>query len=225
MAHSSPGEQVHPAAPAAVCLALAEALATRICHDLAGGLGTLIGALEMAGEDAGFAGEATSVAQDAATTLGNRLRFMRVAWGGGGEPIDAAAISELAAGLPCGRRVRVQLDALAPDRMFAADAARLLVNLLLVGVEGLAGEGSVEVAEAGGGDVMIVIQGPRAAWPAGFAAQFTDANLALHAASGGGPRLLQAPLTALIAHASGRRLSMLLGARTEGAAPLIADLG
>ena len=62
-------------------LALAQAVCTRLCHDLGGPAGALSGALEMldGGDDA------VEVAQDAARSIDRRLRFWRAAVGGTGE--------------------------------------------------------------------------------------------------------------------------------------------
>ena len=224
--HSPATEQAMPQGISPdLSLALAEALATMLCHDLAGAVGTLQGALELAAEDPAMLDEALPVAQEAATALSRRLRFMRAAWGAGGRRINVAELHELAGCLPTGRRVRVQLEALSPDRSFSPPATQLLLNLLKLGVESLAGEGVLSMGEAQGGEVMITLSGPRAAWPSGFAAFLTDSSAALRAAITQGPRQLQAPLAALIAHAGQLRVRLLLGAQTEAAPPLLVDLG
>lgn len=206
-------------------LALAEILATRLCHDLAGALGTLMGALELAVEDPALVAEALPVAQEAAETLGQRLRFLRAAWGGLGEPMSMSALAQLAKGLPAGRRVRVVLDAIPPSRCYTPSAARLLLNMLLLGVESLGGEGEVALADGTGGDVILKITGARAAWPPGFALHLGDAAAAREAAGNAEARAVQAPLTALIAHESGLRMALLLGPLTTAAPPLVAALG
>jgi hypothetical protein len=77
--------------------------------------------------------------------------------------------------------------------------------------------------------VLVTIAGPRAAWPAGFAAYLGDEALAwqaLHAAEGvEAARGLQAWLTALIARTSGLRLSFLMAPTAEAAPPLLLSLG
>ncbi len=224
--HRPPGEQAQaPHGRPDLCLALAETLTARLCHDLAGGVGTLIGALEMAAEEPDMQAEALPIAREAGIRLGQQLRLMRAAWGDGGEEIDVAGLRTLAAGLPVGRRVKVEMSAISPDRHFSQQASRLLLNLLMVGVESLAGDGTLRVSEAPGGDVVITISGPRAAWPPGFASQISDADTALAAAANSQPRQLLAPLTALIAHACNMRLTMLLGAHAQAAPPLVATLG
>ncbi len=207
-----------------IALALAETLAARLCHDLAGILGTMMGALELATDDPDFASEALPVATEAAGTLGRRLRLIRAAWSAGDEPLSADDIRELAIGLPVGRRVRVVLDEMAPGPSFAPSVARLLLNLLLLGVECLQGEGTLRVIGGADADLVITISGPRARWPVGFVHLLTDSNAALLAAAKASPRDLQGPLTALIAHDSGLVLKMLVGPATEPTPPLLLKL-
>ena len=206
-------------------LALAEALAGRLCHDLAGMVGTLMGAVELANEDLTMRDEALAMAAEAATMLGHRLRLMRAAWGGEGCTMDGRDLCALAAGLPQARRVRVALDGIRPERKFSAASSRLLLNLLILAVEAVSGEGVVALDEAAGGNLVLSINGPRAAWPAGFAGQLADPRLALKAASTSGPRLLQGPISALIAHESGVRVTILLGSDDQAMAPLVIDVG
>jgi histidine phosphotransferase ChpT len=213
--------------PEDLSLNLAQAMATRLCHDLAGMLGTLMGALELAGGDAEMMAEALPVAGDAALQLARRMRLLRFAWGGGTEEvaIGMAQLRELAAGLPSGRRMAVALDDLHPDRIFPVPVARLLLNLLLLGVECLQRDGVVAMEGGQDGAVMITIAGRRAAWPPGFAGQLASADLArsaLREADGG--RHMQAPLTALIAHGAGIRVSMLMAPQQEQAPPLLIAL-
>ena len=206
-------------------LALAEALAGRLCHDLAGMVGTLMGAVELANEDLAMSDEALPMAAEAATMLGHRLRLMRAAWGSEGCTMDGQDLRALAAGLPPARRVRVALDGIRPERKFSAGSARILLNLLILAAESVSGEGIVTLDETTGNNFVLSISGPRAAWPAGFAGQLADPQLAWKAATTCGPRLLQAPLSALIAHQSGVRVSVLLGSDDQATAPLVIDVG
>jgi len=204
---------------------LATALATRLCHDLAGTLGSLMGALEMAKDDPDLHGEALSLAHDATSTLSARLRLTRIAWGALADPISTAELTDLAAGLPRGRRMRLHLDGLTSGRRFAPDAARLLLNLLMLALESLAGAGDLTISDTPNGDTVLTISGPRAAWPHDFARQLANADIALDAIADLDARSLQGPLTALIAHASGRHVSLLLSPQAEQPPPLLATLG
>ena len=224
MTSSTNNKMPNPSMPG-LALALAETLAARLCHDLAGVVGTLMGALELAAEDPDLAAEALPVATEAAGTLGRRLQLLRAAWGAGEDAISADDLRALAVGLPAGRRVRVMLDELAPGRTFTPAASRLLLNLLLLGVECLHGDGTLLVVDGAGSELVITISGPRASWPVGFSLLLADSDAALRAAAKTSPRDLQGPMTALIAHESGLGLKMLVGATTETAPPLLLTLG
>ncbi len=195
---------------------LAEVTATRLCHDLAGTLGTLMGALELAGNDARMMAEALPLAGDAARQLAQRLRLLRTAWGGLDSPMRLTELRDLAAGLPGGKRTSLRWDGLPPDRVFTPDAARLLLNVLMLATECLHGAGELAVAGGPEGDVIVTIDGPRAAWPDGFAVMLTQPATAASIT----PRDLQAPLTAALARRCGIALSMLLSPQTEQAPPL-----
>ncbi|HEY0421346.1 MAG TPA: histidine phosphotransferase family protein, partial [Acetobacteraceae bacterium] len=150
-------------------LRLAELLTTRLCHDLAGPINTLTGALELAAEDAEAAGEALPLAEDAAMSLARRLKLVRMAWGGGGAAQSAADLRELAAGLQ-GSKLRLDFDGLVPDAVFPPAVARVVLNVLLLGAECLRMGGTLRLAGDPEGDMIVTIDGPRAAWPPGFAA-------------------------------------------------------
>lgn len=201
-------------------LSLAEALAARLCHDLAGLLGTLTGALELASEDATMHDEALPMALEAGIVLGQRLRLLRAAWGGDSCAMHGSDLTALAAGLPLGRRTQTRLDGLSPGRLFSAGASRLVLNLLLLAVESLGGNGTLELDETPDGNLVLTIKGPRAAWPPGLIGQFAELKLARAAAAECGPQDLMGPLSALTAHAAGLRVSPLFGP-ADTAPPLL----
>jgi histidine phosphotransferase ChpT len=204
-------------------LRLAELLAIRLCHDLSGPLGTLMGSLEMVNDDPEESGEALALAGEVATSLARRLRLFRAAWGGSIAAQSPADLEALAAGLPNAQRVAVDLGRLRAGSDIPPAAARLLLNVLLLAGESLPAGGSITVAGEPAGDIMVAIAGARAAWPAGLAAMLTSEDAAWAAVGRpgpDGPRLLQGPLTALLAHAAGIRLSMLQGGPSE-APPLL----
>jgi len=61
-------------------LRLAELLCARLCHDLGGLLGSLIGVLEIAREEHAES-ETLALAEETAIELGQRLKLLRAAWG------------------------------------------------------------------------------------------------------------------------------------------------
>ena len=165
------------------------------------------------------------MAAEAAMMLGHRLRLMRAAWGCEGCTMDGRDLRALATGLPLARRVRVTLDGIRPERKFSAASARVLLNLLMLAVESVSGEGVVTMNETARDQFVLSISGPRAAWPEGFAGQLADPQVALKATTTCGPRLLQAPLSALITHQSGVRVTILMGSNGQATAPLVIDVG
>jgi hypothetical protein len=132
--------------------------------------------------------------------------------------MDITSLCGLAAGLPNARRLRLDVDALNPSEV-PAGVARLLLNLLLLAAESLPAGGTITLAGDPASDVLIRIEGQRAAWPKGLAAMLKNETAAWAALEG--PRTLQGPLTVLTAHDLGLGLSMLIGIGQAQAAPPI----
>lgn len=179
---------------------LASLVASRLCHDLSGLLGTLLGALEMTIDETPKPGEALLLADDAARELSLRLRLLRAAWAGDGTVLDAAGIAALVPGLASGRRVRVDVDGLVGA--FPSPVGRAVLNLVLLGAEALPGGGGVTLRGRWPGGIAMRAEGPRLARPASLAQGL--AGLTLPPA---GPRGLQVPMTFLAAGSAGAVLS------------------
>jgi histidine phosphotransferase ChpT len=126
-------------------LRLAELLAIRLCHDLSGPLGTLMGALELVADDPGMAAEALPLAGEVSTALGRRLRLLRAAWGGATPSLSVAEFAALVEGMPA-RRWRLDLNGLDPAGRFSPAAARLALNVVLLAAESLPGGGTAALA-------------------------------------------------------------------------------
>ena len=204
-------------------LRLAELLAMRLCHDLSGPLGTLMGSIEMVNEDPDAAEEALALATEVSAGLVKRLRFLRAAWGGPTGALSAEEFRALAEGLPQ-RRVAIHFDALSASEPYSPAAARVVLNVLLLAAESLPGGGTVIVAGDPALDVTVSIAGPRAAWPPRLAAWMADEAAAWEALAAEGSetsRALQGPLTVLIASSANMRLGFLMAARQEATPPLI----
>lgn len=199
-------------------LHLAELLCSRLCHDLSGLLGSLVGVLEIA-RDEHAESETLTVAEETAVELTQRLRLLRAAWGEDSGPVDVAQLQAYADGLLASRRVRLELFGMEPDAAFTPGAGRLLLNILMLAVESLPGGGSVAFSGSAPSDVVVTIAGPRAAWPPGFGECLTVETAAWATALTA--RHLQAPLTVLIARQHGIRLSLLMpaGAGSDAALP------
>ena len=208
-------------------LRLAELLCARLCHDLAGPIGTLVGALELVREQQPDSEEA-ALAEEAADDMVQRLKLLRAAWGDATEELDRPRLASLAAGLSMARKLRLVLEGLDQDVVFRPEAARIVLNLLLLGIESTPGGGTMILSSAGRGSILLSIEGPRAGWPAGLADWLTDDETAWGALLSGA-RTVQGPLTALLARNSGFRLSIMMPAgaaeATDACPPLLLDLG
>jgi histidine phosphotransferase ChpT len=186
-------------------LRLAEMLASRLCHDLSGPIGSLNQALELAASDVPSDNEAFALAREAAAELAKRLRWRRAAWGWGGPSLDMAGLRAVAAGL----RGALEPGVLPATTIFAPPMSRALLNLLLLADETLPRGGRIALSGSSA-DLFIAIDGPGAAWPAGLARCLADEGAAMAAIAD--PGTLQMPLTVLLCRSLGLRLSMLLGA-------------
>ncbi len=195
-------------------LALAELLARRLCHELAGPAGALAGTLEMAIEDRDL--DTVALAHEQATLLVTRLRLLRAAWGDG-EAMHAGELQALLAGLPRAAKVRTELDGLDPGVRFAAPAARVLLNALLLAGESLPRGGRVTLTSAGAG-ATVSLHGKDAAWPP----ELADLLAEEVAWRGVDARHLQAPLTVSLARAAGVALSLAPGGAGDTFSLLVA---
>ncbi len=208
-------------------LRLAELLCSRLCHDLSGPLGALIGVLEIAREE--LPGHETmALAEETAVELGQRLKLLRGAWAADSEELDIIRLQNFATTLAASRRLRLDLAGLDPGSVFPPPDARLILNVLLLAAESLPGGGIVALSGSLKDNIVVTISGPRAAWPTGFAACLADADAAWDSVIAS-VRGMQAPLTALLARGLGYRLSMLMPAGSGGDAdrspPLLLSRG
>ncbi|MGG5812339.1 histidine phosphotransferase family protein [Falsiroseomonas sp. CW058] len=197
-------------------LALAQAVCTRLCHDLGGAVGALAAAIElMESESRGprDADDAAGVAHDAVRVIDRRLRFLRAAIGGCGD-CGRDEIAQLAEGLTLGRRATVDTGGLAPGLQLHPAAAQSLLLATWVGMEALPRGGVVRLAGEGAERLTVWPDGPGAAWPAGLAAALAGDPPAPS------PRGIAPVLLALVAAAGRVRLDLLFGP-SGGAAPLM----
>ncbi|MEJ1977367.1 MAG: histidine phosphotransferase family protein [Acetobacteraceae bacterium] len=209
-----------PADPDEVfAVALADALCARLCHDLSSPLGSLMGALEVAVESPESTEEALSLASETAIEMAQRLRLLRAAWAGASGEMSAQALGELATGLP--KRVTVALDGLGGG-VFPAPIARVLLNLMLLGAEALPNGGTIALSGAPDADMLVMVDGPNAAWPPGLVPALAGLRTMPDNA-----RAVQAPLVAMLARTAGLRLSLLMpgGLAGPAAAPLLLSPG
>ncbi len=197
---------------------LAELLCARLCHDLGGPVASLAGAVELAPPDAP---DLTEIAA-ASTEIGLRLRLLRAAFGSGGMRLDLPLLVELAAGVPGGERVTLDLSGLPRGDSFSPTLGRMLLNLLLLAPEAMPRGGTLALSRVDDAGVLARIAGPRAAWPNGFAGYVADPAAARAALTP--PRLRLGPWLVLLGAQLGVLLSLLRPVGTgrgRGTAPLL----
>jgi hypothetical protein len=122
---------------------------------------------------------------------------------------------------PACRDITVDVAALDQDTVFPGATGRIVLNLLLLAADSLPSGGTVILA-GDADDLFVRIAGLGAAWPAGMAACLADEAEAGSALTEG--RSLQMAVTALLAYASGIRLSVLYPASDRNE-PAILRLG
>lgn len=138
-------------------LKLASLLASRLCHDLVGPLGAVDNGLELMAENGEMAGEAMALAQRSARRATGRLQLFRFAFGAaGGEehfgPGEARALA-----MECLQNGTIQIHWPAAMEL-PPGAARLLLNLLLLGSECLPRGGRLGVERTTSG-VAVLCEG------------------------------------------------------------------
>jgi hypothetical protein len=193
-------------------LRLIEVAAANLCQALSDSAG-LLGKTLLSQPGAG------APVADAAGALINQLHLRQAAWGPAVDPISLHQLVALAHGLP--NHVALDVSALQVATVFSAALGRVVLNVLLLAADSLPQGGCVTLAGATG-DLFIGIAGPAAAWPAGMALCVANEAEAQAALSDG--KTLQMAVTALLARASGIRLSALFPP-TASAEPAILRLG
>jgi hypothetical protein len=126
------------------------------------------------------------------------------------------------------RRITLRTEALQAGACFSTVGARLALNVVLLAADSLPSGGTISFAGDMRNDVMVLIEGPGAAWPARFATYLVDEARAWQALRRADvhdeSRHLQAPLTALIARIEGLKLSLLLAGDSATPPPLLLGL-
>jgi histidine phosphotransferase ChpT len=193
-------------------LQLAELIAARICHDLSGPVSPMAGMLELMQEDPDTAEEALSIILKTAESLIARLRLTRAAWTGDGSEMGVEEIGRLVTDGMARKRVTIDLEGLPASSTFSAETGRLLLNVLMLGVESLPGGGVLACAGEPDGDMIVTITGPKAAWPSGLGVGLTNPVSTMELPES--PRDVQMPVVVLLASRPGPKLSLLFGSGT-----------
>ncbi|PCI39485.1 MAG: hypothetical protein COB46_08760 [Rhodospirillaceae bacterium] len=130
-------------------LKVTQLLVSRVCHDLAGGIGALSTGAELLAEEQGTPDDAALnlIALSAKQTTA-RLQFLRLAFGlgagqGGGEFITTHELQQLFANYIEGGRLSLQWNC--ENIQIGLSEGRLLLNLCLIASETLPRGGVIEV--------------------------------------------------------------------------------
>lgn len=203
---------------------LAQMVSARLCHDLSGIVGTLVGTLDLVdaadGDLVGAAsGDTLALSRDTTRALRQRLKLYAAAWSGPGATADAATLADLLTGAPAAPRVRFDCERLAPCGMLPAVLVPLALNAALLAAEALPRGGIVHLSGHRFGTpeaaLMVWPEGRNATWPPPLLALLS--GTATPTLLEAGPRFVLAPLLGLLAAEAGWRLS--LRPSSDGAAP------
>ncbi|NKC30950.1 histidine phosphotransferase family protein [Falsiroseomonas selenitidurans] len=195
-------------------IALAQAVCTRLCHDLGGPAGALSGALDLLdapGDDA------LDVARDASRIMDRRIRFYRAAVGAGCGDCRVEEIAQMAEGLTLGRRSSIDLTDLEATAVFPAHLTQVMMLAAWAAVDALPRGGVIRLGGDVEGGLSVWPDGAGAAWPAGLTAGLAGESVPLTA------RDVAVPLLLAVAASAGVRLDMMMGG-AGGAAPLMLTL-
>lgn len=191
---------------------LAELLCARLTHDLSGPLGTIAAAVELMGDpDAETRREALGLAGQASAEMARRLKYLRAAWGPGGEPHSVASIARLAEGVLGGGRAGLDISRVSGPDQPLDGFGRVLMNALLVAGEALPRGGTILCAGDAEGQIALQPTGDAAAWPAGLAGLIADGDPLAQAAEAG-PRGIAAPMMMALARRERVAVTLLMGA-------------
>ena len=134
--------------PESLAILLGELLCARVCHDLAGPIGAVGSGAELLADEMGPGNEALALLVDSAAAAGSRLRYLRLALGGGGkamrpQELHQTTIEYLASAASGARPSLDWQDGVGEP--WEPGAARLLMNLILTAHDCLPRGGALTV--------------------------------------------------------------------------------
>jgi len=147
---------------------LASLLCSRLCHDLLSPIGAMNNGLELLADetDPEMRARCIELLTDSARASANKLKFFRLAFGaagGFGDKVDVSEPRQLIEGLVADKP-RVELQWHVPSALLAKPAVKVLLNLALIGLDGLVRGGQLIIAaEEQGGQCEIAVNatGPK----------------------------------------------------------------
>jgi len=142
----------------------ASLLCSRLCHDLLSPVGAMSNGLELLADehDPDMRARVMELLADSARASADRLKFFRLAFGAGGgfgESLDANEVRSAVEGL-VRANPRIELGWLVETPTIAKGAAKILLNLAMIGFDSLVRGGRLD-AGVEGGEVVVRAEGPR----------------------------------------------------------------
>jgi len=142
----------------------ASLLCSRLCHDLLSPVGAMSNGLELLADehDPDMRARVMELLADSARASADRLKFFRLAFGAGGgfgESLDANEVRSAVEGL-VRANPRIELGWLVETPTIAKGAAKILLNLAMIGFDSLVRGGRLDVGVEGG-EVVVRAEGPR----------------------------------------------------------------
>lgn len=147
---------------------LASLLCSRLCHDLLSPIGAMNNGLELLADetDPEMRARCIELLTDSARASANKLKFFRLAFGaagGFGDKVDVSEPRQLIEGLVADKP-RVELQWHVPSAMLAKPAVKVLLNLALIGLDGLVRGGQLIIAaeeQDGACEIAVNATGPK----------------------------------------------------------------
>jgi len=191
-------------------LATAALLSSRLCHDLISPVGALANGLEVLAEetDAEMRGFAMDLINSSAKAASVKLQFARFAYGAGGgvgDAIDTVEAEKVTRGYL--ETTKAELAWKAPAMSAPKDAVKLLMNFILIGLDGIPYGGAIEASmerEPDALQIVVVAKGKKASFSDVTKALLTDGPLEDPL----NPRSIQAYYAALISKALGLKINL-----------------
>ncbi len=147
---------------------LASLLCSRLCHDLLSPIGAMNNGLELLADetDPEMRARCIELLTDSARASANKRKFFRLAFGaagGFGDKVDVSEPRQLIEGLVADKP-RVELQWHVPSAMLAKPAVKVLLNLALIGLDGLVRGGQLIIAaeeQDGQCEIAVNATGPK----------------------------------------------------------------
>ncbi len=193
-------------------LQLAALLCSRVCHDLISPVGAIANGLEVLNDDDDemMREHAMSLIQSSAQQASAKLQFARLAFGAAGtagDLIDLGDARQVTQGLL--ESGKIELEWPTDNQVLPKDAVKLLLNLILIGIDSIPRGGCLRVAsDAEDGELSLEVraEGLKAKIPEDVKEVLLSSNTpALEDMSA---RSIQPHLSALVARQLGVHLSV-----------------